>query len=461
MTNPTSSVYINDCHRNFSMYVLQTRAFPAISDGLKAGGRRLLWVARNGDKYKTATLAGATMPLHPHADASDTIDTLTKPYANNIPFFEGIGSFGTRLKPGATGAPRYTSVKVSEFTKKVMFADIELVPMKDNYDGTLEEPVHFLPLVPTVLLNPTEGIGVGFACDILPRSLGDVVDSQIAYLNGKSFNEPPITFTPFEAISTSSEVIKSGNIRWWFEGEMIRVDTSNIHIGNTPYGLEHADLVEHLNGLIELGTIVSYEDHSAKEISIAVKFPRGALKQYSDEQLIRMLKLRASLTENMNMVDISGTRVMSMTYTSTIKTFTEWRLQWYLSRYKLLKEKLEKDIQRYKDIIHAIDKDVGGRGKKTANRAELTEWLTGIGVVYVDYIADMPIYRLTLAEAAKAKAKLDEALVQLAEYDALIADPEARRKIYIQELKDVKKLFHVPFVPVSAMKVKKRAASVE
>ncbi len=443
-----SSQYLNNCYHNFAMYVLRTRAFPAISDGLKAGGRRLLWVARNGEKFKTATLAGATMPLHPHADASDTIDTLAKPYGNNIPLFEGIGSFGTRLKPNATGAPRYTSVKVSEFTKKVLFADIELVPMTDNYDGTLQEPIHFLPLVPIALLNPSEGIGVGFRSGILSRSLGDIVDSQIAYLNGKTFVEPPVTFSPFEAVSISSEVIKSGNIRWWFEGEFMRVDTSNLHIGNLPYGLEHAELIEHLIALVEAGTIVSFEDHSAKDISIAVKFPRGALKQLSDEQIIRLLKLRASVTEIMNMVDFSGERVMPMTYTSTIKMFTEWRLQWYIKRYELLKAKIEKDIQRYRDIILAIKKDVGSVGRKSANRGELITWLESIGVVYTDYIADMPIYRLTVAEAEKAQTKLDEALVILAEYDRLIADPEARRKVYIQELKDVKKEFHVPFVPL-------------
>lgn len=456
MSNNESSQYINDCHRNFSMYVLQTRAFPTIADGLKSGGRRLLWTARSGDKFKTATLAGATMPLHPHGDASDTIDTLTKPYGNNIPLFEGIGAFGTRLKPDASGAPRYTSVKVSSFTKKVMFADIELVPMVDNYDDTLKEPAHFLPLVPVALVNPSEGIGVGFSSGILPRAIGDIVDSQIAYLNGKSFNEPAITFSPFEAVSTTSEIIKSGNVRWWFEGEFMRIDSSNLHIGNIPYGLEHAQLVAHLISLMDDGTIVSYEDHSSKEISIAVKFPRGALKTYSDEQLTRLLKMRASVTEIMNMVDFSGTKVIPMTYTSTIKMFTEWRLQWYVKRYELLKEKVERDIQRYRDIINAIKNDVGGRGRKTANRTELTDWLGTIGVVYVDYIADMPIYRVTQAEAAKANEKLTEALVTLAEYERLINDPDARRKIYVQELKDVKKEFHVPFIPIAPMKVKRK-----
>lgn len=453
-TQTQSSQYINDCHRNFSMYVLRTRSFPSISDGLKAGGRRLLWTARNGEKTKTATLAGATMPLHPHGDASDTIDTLTKPYTNNFPLFTGTGAFGTRLKPNATGAPRYTSVKVSDFTKNVVFADIDLVPMMENYDSTLMEPVHFLPLVPVVLLNPSEGIGVGFSSDVLPRSLGDVVDSQIAHLNGKSFNEPPVTMIPYESVSVDSEIIKSGNIRWWFEGEFMRLDTSSIHISNLPYGLDHAKFIEHLNALVEGGTVVSYEDHSVDTISIAIKFPRGSLKQYSDEQLVRLLKLRASATENMTMVDFTGNRVIQMTYTSTIRSFTDWRLQWYLKRYQLLKEKLERDIQRYRDVILSIKKGVGSVGNKMPTKQALLEWLEGIGVHYTEYVADLPIYRLTVEEAEKVQKKLDAALVQLAEYDRLIGDPDARRKIYIQELKDVKKAYHVPVDPPKAIKQK-------
>lgn len=451
-----SSEYINDCYRNFAMYVLQTRAFPSIADGLKHGGRRLLWTARNGEKQKTATLAGATMPLHPHGDSSDTVDTLTKPYCNNYPLFEGIGSFGTRLKPNASGAPRYTSVKVSDFTKDVMFRDINLVPMTENYDGTLMEPIHFLPLVPVVLLNPSEGIGVGFSCTILPRSLGDVIDSQIAFLNGKKFEEPQVTFHPFEAVSVSNEVIKSGNTRWWFEGDFIRIDTSTLHIGNIPYGLEHDELVATLRGLVEADVINSFDDHSSNVISITVKFPRGALKNITDEQLFKMLKLRASLVENMNVIDFSGERVVPMSYTSIIESFTEWRLGWYVKRYEELKAATEKDIQRYRDIINAINNDVGGVGRKLPNKKALIEWLETIDVVYTEYIADLPVYRLTKEEAAKAQEKLDAALIVLAGYERLLNDPDERKKVYIQELKDVKKKHHKPLV--STKKVFSRMA---
>ena len=459
MSNIPSSQYLNDCHRSFSMYVLQTRAFPSIMDGMKDGGRRLLWTARNGDKYKTATLAGATMPLHPHADASDTIDTLTMPYCNNHPLFSGYGAFGTRLKPKASGAPRYTSVTVSPFTKDVMFRDIELVPMTENYDGTLMEPLHFLPLIPIGLINPSEGIGVGFASKMLPRAIGDVVDSQLAHLAGKDFEDPKITFLPFRAVSTSSEVIKSGNTRYWFEGELTRIDSSTVRITNIPYGLDHSEVVEHLIELEEEGHIASFDDRSSNELDITIKFGRGALKHQTDAQVLRSLKLRASVVENMNMTDFTGDRVIPVTYKSVISLFTDWRLEWYLTRYQRLKELLEKDIQRYRDIILAIANNVGDKGRKCANKKELTEWLSSIGVVYTEYVADLPVYRLTIEEAKKAQNKLDEALVTLEEYQALIDSPEERKKVYIQELKDVKKKYQTAFVAPPVVKEKKKATA--
>lgn len=433
------SDYLNDCYRNFSMYVLQTRAFPNITDGLKSGARRLLWTGKNGAKQKTATLAGAAMPLHPHGDSSDTIDTMTKPFRNNYPLFTGHGSFGTLLKPDASGAPRYTAVEVSEFTKDVVFRDIEIVPMCDNYDGTLKEPVHFLPLVPLVYVNPSEGIGVGFSSTILPRALGDVIDSQIAYLNGKKFEEPPVYFAPYDSKSVRSEVIKSGNVRWWFSGKIKRLDTSTVVVEGLPYGQDHTSYVEVLSDLLDNGIVTGVDDNSSESIAIQVKFPRGSLKDLTDEQVISKLKLNASVVENVNVVDFGGDKVTSPSYVELIAMFTSWRLGWYVNRFQRLKEQIEREIQRYRDIINAIENDVGKKGREAQDRSSLITWLELIGVVYTDYIADMPIYRLTVQEAAKARSKLDEALVTLGTYQSYLDSEDKRKQLYIKELKEVKK----------------------
>lgn len=437
-----SSEYIDGCRHNYSMYVLKNRAFQTISDGLAAGSRRLLWTARDGKKRKSAALAGETMCLHPHAENTDTINTLAKVYGTNIPLLTGSGSFGTRLKTDACGAPRYTSVEASAFTKDVLYRDIEIVPMIDNYDGTMEEPAHFLPLVPIVLVNPTEGIGIGFSSDILPRALKDIVGDQIKHLQGKKIVEPGITFSPHQATSTARSVAKNGKTRWHFEGTFKVVDPTTVKITNIPYGTTHKDLTEKtLIALIESDRIVDFTDNSVDTIDIDVKFKRGQLSKFKNRtELLETLGLAGSVIENINIVNFAGDRlIVEPTYTDIIQMFTDWRLTWYVPRFNRLKDLVLRDIQRYLDVLLAIKKDAGGVAKKTANRQAFLTWLASIGVVDVDYVASLPVYRFTQAEADIVEGKLAEARKTLAEYDEYLTSEPKRTELFITELKEVLK----------------------
>ena len=427
----SGSEYINSERREYSLYVLQSRAIPSITDGLKAAARRVMWTARDGKKHKSATLAGATMPIHPHAQPEGTINTLAAPYGNNIPLLHGDGAFGTLLNPTAYGASRYTSVKVSEFAKDVLFADIELVPVQDNYDGTLEEPIHFLPLVPLSLLNPSEGIAVGFASKILPRALEDIIEDQIKHLQSKRFKEKAPYFYTTESLAE-----KVANRKWMFFGEYKKVNSSTIHITKLPYGANHEKYIDYLMNLVEIGTIIDYEDGSKDTYSIVVKFKRGEIAKHGDG-LLKLLKLEAPASENMNLLDFDGERVVAASYVQVIQDFTDWRLTWYKKRYQRLAKLLGVDIQRYLDILLAIKKDVGGLARKIQSRTEMKEVLKEMGIVHTDYIADLGVYRFTENEKNKTEKKLKDARALLATYEDLLADPNKRNKLYITELREI------------------------
>lgn len=437
VNNNTSSEYISQCRRNYSLYVIRSRAIPAITDGLKSATRRVIWTARDGNKYKSATLAGATMPIHPHSSPEDAINTVTAPYGNNIPLFTGYGAFGTLLGPKDYGASRYTSVKISKFTKDVLLRDIEIIPMMENYDSTLEEPQHFLPLIPVALLNPTEGIAVGFAANILPRSLDDVIISQICYLTGNTEISNPIPkFTPLQNASHKSEVTERG-IAFYFDGEFERLNSTTVKITKIPYGLSHTKVIAKLDSELEKGTIIDYDDGSRDVISIVVKFKKGTLNGLSDEAILKMFGLSIRHIENLNVLDFSGQSVWSTDPVTMIKKFCDWRLTWYVKRYERLRDLLLIEIQRYLDIQTAIKNNMGGVAKKTKSRSELKDFLEEIGVVYTDYIADLPIYRFTEEEKQKNEAKLQEANKQLQEYNELLQSETKRKNIYITELKEI------------------------
>lgn len=440
--NSVGSNYIKEQRRGYFIYVLESRALPHLSDGLKSAQRRGLWVGRDGGKYKTSTLAGTTMSIHPHAEISDVLSNMAGPWSNNIPLFTGIGAFGTMLAPSSFGAPRYTSVKVSDFTKDVIFADIEIIPMQPNYDDTSEEPTHFLPLVPIVLLNPTFGIAGGFQCNILPHDLKDIVESQINYLNGKKIEAPMPYFKPIDCRAISVNVdSKTNNNRYTFEGEFEQLNSSEIRITKLPYGKEHSKFIDHLVKLEEEDKIIGFDDFSKDKINIIVKFSRGFVNNSTRADLVNILKLFNTETDNMNVINFDGETVLSTNFVEVIKQFSDWRLGYYYKRYERLLMILEVEIQKLKDIILAINKNVGGIAVKTKSKFELEEFLEAIGIVNLDYISSLPVYRFTEEEKTKTQKKLEEALVKREEYVDLLKDESKRAKVYISELKGVLKKY--------------------
>jgi DNA gyrase subunit A len=429
-----SSEYINEQRRDYSLYVLQSRAIPHAADGLKAAARRVLWVARDGKKRKSATLAGECMPLHPHASPEGAVNTLAAPYGNNIPLIKGDGAFGTLLNPTAYGAARYTSATISKFAEDVVLRDIEIVPMMENYDGTLVEPKHFLPLIPIVLLNPQEGIAVGFASDILPRSLQDIVHTQIAYLMGKGFKTPKPTFEP-----TNQKAVQSDGNKWVFVGEITRENATQVRVTNLPYGLTHQKFISNLMKFeeVEDPIVLDHTDNSQDKYDILIQFKKGTISSMDDDAVMAYLGLVTTVSENLNVIDFDGKRVWAATYSDMIEKFCNWRLAWYKVRYERLAKLLSEEIQRYLDVLLAIKKNVGGTARQVKSRSELKEILTNLGIVYIDYIADLPIYRFTEEEKEKVDEKLTEAEEKMKRYKQLLKSEDERRKVYVEELKEI------------------------
>lgn len=438
----TSSEYINAKRKGYSLYVMRSRALPAITDGLKAGGRRVLWTARDGKHYKCASLAGATMPIHPHDTPEGTIDTLTKPFTNNIPLFTGSGAFGTLLEPNAVGASRYTSVNVSKFTEDVIFRDIDIIPMTKNYDQTIDEPVHFLPLVPICFLNPTSGQAIGFATDIVPRALDDILNVQIEWLktNKKDKLIAPVPyFAPLENTSYKQEQVND-KIAYYFKGIIERINASSLRITKIPYGQTHAAVIKKINDLYQSDIVQNWIDDSKNVINIEVKFKRGYLSDKADDQLMTSLGLIIRHIENPNVINFSGQSVRPISsnpIVDSIVDFTDWRLGWYITRFEKLKSDAKLDLQRYLDIKVAIEYDVGGIAKQTKSRSELKEFLQGIDIVNLDYIADLPVYRFSQDEKQKNDLRISEILVTIAGYDMMLSSEQERRKLYLQELQEV------------------------
>lgn len=436
-----SSEYVSSERKGYSLYVISDRAIPHVADGLKSALRRVLWMAKDGKKVKSSALAGACAAIHPHAAPEGSINTAAAPYGNNIPLLTGYGAFGTLMKPTAYGASRYTSVALSKFAKDVMFADMNLIPMVDNYDGTQLEPKHLIPLIPTVLLNPQEGIAVGFASNILPRSVVDIINDQVKHLQNKTHKITDVnpSLDPLKQTSSGAVIDRLGKTRWVFSGAFTKLNATTIRITKLPYGLSHKKLTSNLYKLEDVGTIIDVEDNSSDVYDIRIKFKKGTLSKLDDTGVLNLVGLITTTPENMNVVDFDGVTVWSANYKDIITQYTDWRLQYYIARYTTLAEQLTVDIQRLRDVQLAIAKNIGSVARKTKSKQELKEYLAVIGIIHVDYIADLPVYRFTEEERLKADVRLAEHLVTMSRYDVLLESETERKLVYVAELKSVLK----------------------
>lgn len=443
--NAKSSQYVDKCRRDYSMFVLCHRALPSLADGLASSSRRIMWTAKGKNKIKSATLAGATLPLHPHAPPDDVVCTLAAPYGNNYPLLTGYGSFGTLLEPTGYGSTRYTSVEVSEFAKEVLFVDFDIVPLVPNYDNTLKEPKHFLPLIPLCLINPSFGLAIGYSSTILPRSISDIVDSQIKYLNGVSERKQPgVVFYPSESVSSEATTTTGNKSSWHFEGTFTRGNRSNlITITRLPYGIRHENYRETLQNLKDSGIIKTFVDDSSSKCDISVILERG-ISSKSDDELLSILKLRNVVHENINLVDPDQTRALSYDYHTVIKEFTEWRLSWFVERYNYRRAQLEIELTKCNDIILAIQHEANKKVSVSKNRNTFKTWLKQIGVLDTDYVASLPTYRYTREEVEKQKSKKTKIEQQINECETFIQSLDARKRQYIKELKEIKKKFSKP-----------------
>ena len=434
--------YLESEHRNFAIYTLQQRAIPFFN-GMKPVQQRCLWQLRGVSKYeKVAKLTGMVMSIHPHGDASiaDSINQMSGPYCNNISFFDGHGAFGTRINPTAFGSPRYVSAKFSSFAKEVIFKDWEIVPLKPSYDETDLEPTMLLPTIPLLLLNGIQGIATGYSTTILPRDPKEVIDRQIKVLRDQKIDNPLPYSKPIDNRAIRSE--ENPN-KYTFLGECEVIDTNTAKITKLPFGMTHAKVVESLAKMVDKGAIVNYIDKSKADINITVTFKRAALRNKNGEYVARKLKLSAGMTERIIVLDreTSQTVVEYDDAAKFIKDYTLWRLGFFPDRYKRLIQLNMAEISRLNDIVLAIDNDLGGQAKTIKNKGDLITFIESIGVIDIDYISSLPVYRFTEEEYDKATNKIADLKTQNDEYNGIIDDIDKQKAIFIDELKEVKRKY--------------------
>ena len=395
------SELIDGKYKDYSKYVLYSRAIPHMIDGLKPSQRKILFTAlktAKSNRIKTASLSGNTISQanYHHGDASlnEAITKMVQVHSNNIPLLEGEGSFGSRLVPDAA-APRYTFVKMSANFDKY-FADTMVADKSGDPEDP--EPEFYLPIIPWVLVNGVKGIAVGFATEIQPRNPKEISKLCQAYLSGKNIdNEKLLPYYP----EFSGKVYEE-NDEIYCEGEFTLTGQTKLEITEVPIGFNRETYVQVLDKLEDTGKIVSYVDKCDKTgFKFDVTLKRA--KKLKDHQIISLFKLRKKINENITVIDHNGKLKVYDSPIDIIKDFCDYRILKYNERYEYLEDEDCLNHKIVRDKIKFIQMVIDGRlDFKNKNRQAIKKDLTvHFGDSIIEILIKMPIYSLCQDEKDK------------------------------------------------------------
>ena len=445
MTEKTITEFLSVEYKDFAMYSIEGRAIPSCIDGFKPSQRKVIhvanqiWKTGNEKVLKIFQLSGkvASDVFYHHGDASlnSAIINMAQKFKNNAPLLEEDGQFGSLRSPQA-GAPRYIGTKLSD-NFRLMYKDFDLLNYKEE-EGEKIEPEFFLPIIPTVLINGSSGIAVGFATNILNRDVKSVTDSCIKVLTEKKIEEIAPSLREF----TGDFVQDTENHkRWIIRGKIERLNTSTVKITELPPSMTFEKYEDLLDKLCETKEIVSYDDNCKDSIEYIIKFTRSDLEKATDEKLIKMFKLEEASTEIFSTLDENGKLKIFETTSEIIEYFVAFRLSYYHKRKAFMLAKMNHDLKILSNRGRFIKAILDEKLKiNNVSKALIIEGIVEMNLDKIDdsydYLLRMPIYSLTKELFEKLKEDFTSKKGEIKKLEE--TDP---KDMYLDDLNDLKKKF--------------------
>lgn len=265
---------MKDNYIKYASYVILDRAIPDVVDGLKPVQRRILhtlFKMHDGKLHKVANVAGQTMAFHPHGDAA-IIDALVN-MSNKNYLLDQQGNFGNIYTGDPAAAARYIETRLSPLAKDTLF-NPDLTPTIASYDGRNQEPVCLPAKIPVLLMQGSSGIAVGMSTNVLPHNFIELLQAEIAILEGKEFELLPDFVTG--GIMDASDYDKGrGKIKLRAKIEVR--DQKTLAITQICHGTTTESLIRSVDEAAKRGKIKidSISDYTADKVEIEIKLPRG------------------------------------------------------------------------------------------------------------------------------------------------------------------------------------------
>jgi len=305
----------------YASYVIKDRAIPDIGDGLKPVQRRILhtmWKMDDGKFNKVANVVGETMKLHPHGDAS--IGSALVVMANKEYFIEKQGNFGNLFTGDPASAARYIEARLTPLAKEILF-NPDLTEFIESYDGRNQEPVLLPCKIPATLLLGAEGIAVGMSTRILPHNFNEVLEAQIACLNGE---ELPVLCPDFLTGGIlDAEQYQDGNGKIRVRARVEVQDEKTLVIRDVPYGVTTESLIQSIQDAANKGKLklASINDYTTEEVAVELRAMRGVKAESLLKPLYAFTQCEVSVS--INLLVIRDNQPVLMTVTEVVEHSTK------------------------------------------------------------------------------------------------------------------------------------------
>ena len=468
---------MGDRFGRYSKYIIQDRALPDARDGLKPVQRRILYAMyEDGNTWdkpyrKSAKTVGLVIGnYHPHGDTSvyDAMVRMSQEWKIRTPQIDMQGNNGS-IDDDPAAAMRYTEARLGKISEYLL-KDIEkdTVQWAANFDDTAMEPTLLPARYPNLLVNGITGIAAGYATNIPPHNLNEVLDACVyriqhpqctleelmGLVKGPDFPTGGI----IQGVSGIREAFETGKGRIIVRSKVSIEQTKTLQqivVTEIPYEVVKSSMVKKIDDVRlnkKIDGILDVRDESDRNgLRVVIDIKKDVDAQLILNYLYKNTDLQVSY--NYNVIAIENKRPVQMGLAAMLDAFIDHRRIVIERRSRFdLKKKQERchileGLIRAVSVLDEIIAIIRASKDKADAKANIIDRFS-FSEVQAEAIVTMRLYRLSNTDVTLLNEEFKQLCNEIEELEEILANPKKLRKVMIQELNEVKKAFPTPRLSV-------------
>lgn len=451
---------------SYSKYIIQERAIPDARDGLKPVQRRILYsmykehnTFDKGYRKSAKTVGDVIGNYHPHGDTSiyDAMVRMSQPWKTRLPYIDMHGNNGS-IDGDSPAAYRYTEARLSKISNEMLRdIDKDTIEFAPNFDDTTVEPTVLPARFPALLVYGSQGISAGYATNIPPHNLGEVIDATIhridnpncgldtlmKYVKGPDFPTGGIA----SGLDGIKQAYETGRGRIVIRSKYIVEEEKgkcSIIINEIPFETNKSGIVKKIDDIRidkKIDGILEVRDESTSDVRIVIDLKKGANKELIINYLLKNTDMQISY--NFNMVSIVNKRPKLLGLKGALDAFinhqrevvtrrTEFDLKHAKARLHIV-EGLIKCISILDEVIKVIR---ASKNKSDAKDNLIKEF--DFSEKQAEAIVMLQLYRLTNTDVVELEEEMANLKKIIDGLNSILGDEAVLKSVMKKDLRDVR-----------------------